>query len=521
MNSSGEYEGKASSEKNMNSQKWTNIMALTLLAALAIPVQVAAQDKAKQNYPHQYHHYQLIDVGTFGGPQSFLGANDFNAVTVVNQGGRLVGYADTPIPDPFPSFCFGDCYVEHAFRWHNGVRTDLGVLADGVSSAADGGINDNGLIAGHAENGEIDPLIPDFPEIRSVLWENGVIRDLGTLSGGYESYSAAVNNKGQVVGVSDNAIPDANSMFLPGYQARAFLWDKQNGMQDLGTLSGGTDANAALINEPGQVVGWSYTSSAQSPNCPFPLATGSFIWDKKNGMIDLGNLGGTCTMASGLNNRGQVVGFSFLAGDQVSHPFVWDRASGLIDLGTSGGSVSGASAINQSGEIAGGLSLPSNLQIDAVLWRKTGGKWHSTDLGTIEGSGCTWGLSINASAQVVGDDCSGNGAFAFLWEEGGSMVDLNTLVSSASGIHIKGAETINDHGEIAVSSVDANGNSHAVLLIPCDENHPGVEGCDYSMVDAALAQTAASSHLPSATSQTSQTRAINRIHVRGSRRPIQ
>lgn len=498
----------------MNSKTWTRIIALALFAVLAISVQLAAQDK--QDHHHKYHHYHLIDVGTFGGPQSFLGANDFNAVTVVNQGGAFVGYADTPMPDPFPSFCFGDCYVEHAFQWQNGVRTDLGALAAGVSSAADGGINNKGLIAGHAENGEVDPLIPGFPEIRSVLWENGVIRDLGTLSGGYESYSAAVNNKGQVVGVSDNAVPDANSMFLPGYQGRAFLWDKRNGMQDLGTLSGGTDANAALINEPGQVVGWSYTSSAQSLNCPFPLATGSFIWDKKNGMTDLGGLGGTCTMASGLNNRGQVVGFSFLAGDQASHPFVWDRASGLIDLGTSGGSVSGASAINQGGDIVGGLSLPNNLQIDAVLWRKTGGEWHSTDLGTIEGSGCTWGLSINASAQVIGDDCSGNGAFAFLWEEGSSMVDLNTLVSSASGIHINGAETINDRGEIAVSALDANGNSHAVLLIPCDESHSGIEGCDYSLVDATtVSQDPASDFVPNESQHLPRLRRTNPFHMHG------
>jgi hypothetical protein len=54
----------------MNSKTWTRIIALTLFAALTIPVQLAAQDKAKRHHPLQYHHYQLVDPGTFGGPQN-------------------------------------------------------------------------------------------------------------------------------------------------------------------------------------------------------------------------------------------------------------------------------------------------------------------------------------------------------------------------------------------------------------------------------------------------------------------
>jgi hypothetical protein len=67
------------------------------------------------------------------------------------------------------------------------------------------------------------------------------------------------------------------------------------------------------------------------------------------------------------------------------------------------------------------------------------------------------------------------------------MVDVNALVSSDSGIYVTLASTINDRGEIGAKGVLPNGDEHAVLLIPCDEHHPGVEGCDYSLVDATAA----------------------------------
>jgi probable HAF family extracellular repeat protein len=82
------------------------------------------------------------------------------------------------------------------------------------------------------------------------------------------------------------------------------------------------------------------------------------------------------------------------------------------------------------------------------------------------------------------------GRKAFLWENG-SMIDLNALIPPGSGMQLSLAETINDRGEIAVNGtpsgcglVEAFG--HAVLLIPCDENHQSVEGCDYNMVEAVL-----------------------------------
>src|SRR5215472_7097603 len=39
---------------------------------------------------------------------------------------------------------------------------------------------------------------------------------------------------------------------------------------------------------------------------------------RQSSLVDLGNFGGTCGLPLGLNNRGQVVGLSNLAGDQTA-----------------------------------------------------------------------------------------------------------------------------------------------------------------------------------------------------------
>src|ERR1700736_5767490 len=61
--------------------------------------------------------------------------------------------------------------------------------------------------------------------------------------------------------------------------------------------------------------------------------------------VDLGTLGGSNSIATAVNDRGQVVGYSRTAGDAESHAFSWTATEGMVDLGTIGGSLSSATAV--------------------------------------------------------------------------------------------------------------------------------------------------------------------------------
>jgi probable HAF family extracellular repeat protein len=504
----------------MKFETWNRVITVTLLTMLVIPCGVAVQNTAKQHHPHQYHHYQLNDVGTFGGPNSSYVLPPSGKL--INNSGVAVGSADTPTPEP-SGFCFNfDCYLAYGFKWQNGVASQLSALP-GFNSSASFAVSDSGLTVGASENGT-DPLTGG-PAAEAVLWgKDGSLTDLGTL-GGNESVASEVNNRGQVAGVALNTIPDPYTGFflIPGAtQARAFRWTKSKGMQDLGTL-GGTDSTALFINDRGQINGWSFTNT--TPNS-VPTLCGAniptmdpFLWENGK-MTDLGSLGGTCGQSNGLNNRGQVAGVSNLAGDQKCHPFLWNRIGGMRDLGTLGGDSGVATYLNDAGEVVGVADLPGAQGCDgpephhAFFWKNG----VMTDLGTIDGDPCSIARGINSRGQVVGaaTDCS-HQLNAFLWEQGGTMVDLNTLIPPNSGVVLNHALYINDRGDIASLGILSNGDIHSFVLTPCDENHLSVEGCDYSMVDAATAaaHSAARPYLPSSTQTLSRSPWSNRFHMSG------
>jgi probable HAF family extracellular repeat protein len=477
-------------------QGLTRSVLLALLTALFMPLQLFAQS------PTTHHHYKLINLGTLGGATSGLNAEPTG--NFINASGAIVGGAETAIPVPNPPVlnCYNpigppDCLISHAFEWRGNGLQDLGTLLGGYYSFALA-INARGQIAGVSENDQIDP-VGGFPEFRAVLWQEGMIQDLGTL-GGTSSFAGSINDPGQIIGLALNDVPDPYSMLGIGSQTtftetRAFLWEHGT-MQNLGTL-GGPDSWALFINNRGQVAGFSYTSNDPDPNSGFPPIH-PFLWTKDKGMQDLGNFGGTNPFLSfvfsgpligGLNNRGQVAGAMTLPGDQTAHPFLWDGKQ-LVDLGTLGGSSAWASGLNDAAVVIGPALLPGDQVYHAFRWENG----VMTDLGPgVDGDPCSDAYNINSKAQIVGvsQDTCNPFTRAVLWENGEPAVDLNTLIPPNSPLQLKVAYLINERGEIVGEggppgcAVDDDGCAVVFVLIPCDENHPGVEGCDYNLVDVA------------------------------------
>jgi probable HAF family extracellular repeat protein len=467
----------------MKSKTLTCITAITLFAALALPARLAAQEH------HEEHlHYKLIDLGTLGGPHSHGSVNG-DGFQLLNNSGVVASYADLAVPDPNAAFgCYvsvSDCSQAHAVQWKEGVITDLGALPVNNNSAA-GSINSRGWSTGQSQSSTIDPVL-GIPEFHAVLWKHGQIIDLGTLDSGTESLGIYVNDAGQVIGFSTiNTNPDPVGFI--GFPTHTFIW--QNGEKlDIGTL-GGANAfpGASCSNQPKDlVVGGSTTTTTVNSGTGLPDAD-PFLWHKGK-MIDLGTLGGTNGFAQCANHRHQVIGMSSLAANAAAcdfpvfnspgpgcHAFFWEE--GVIkDLGTLGGNNSEAIWLNEAGDVVGSADLagPTGSQThDAVLWRD--GKIH--DLGTVPGDPCSRGRGLNSRGQVVGtsSDCI-NALHAFVWEEGGPMLDLNTLIAPGSGFQLTNAFNINDRGEILAKAAplgftpnDDADLGHLVLLIPCGEN---------------------------------------------------
>jgi probable HAF family extracellular repeat protein len=211
----------------------------------------------------------------------------------------------------------------------------------------------------------------------------------------------------------------------------------------LGTLGG--DTHAMGLNNRGQVVGWSRAEPIPGQMFTRAFSTGA----NGQGMINLGTLRQTeissWSSATAINDLGQVVGMSNTDfGYPDGHAFYMDvPAQGrMTDLGTLGGESSEARSINNLGQIVGKTYTAYDsyrsrgfvLNVNDFVMHDMG------DLGGFEAEA----NDINDNGLVVGSSmAAGHAKRAFVYNTAtGEMKNLGTLLFDSEGISINNANAV-------------------------------------------------------------------------------
>ncbi len=387
----------------MKSSMFTWIVALSVCAPMAMPTQVVAQEQKREAA-----RYTITDLGTLEG-------GTFSQPFFINRYGLVSGSSSLPNRN------------QHATLWLEKLKVDIGSPGLGGPNSIAFGDNDGFQSAGEAETSTPDPNGEDFCGFGTHLtclpffWQDGEMTQLPTL-GGNNGVAWAISDRGEVAGFAENSTPDPGCPAPQVLHFKPVVW-KKGVIHQLPTLGGDPDGVAQQINDNGQIVGGSGTCASFNTNFLYNLVpVHALLWEKGKA-TDLGNLGGKTGQAGGniaydINNQGQVVGNSDLAGDTTFHAFLWTKGTGMQDLGTLSGDVASVS------------------------------------------------ISINDAGSVIGASLDAKfNPRAFLWEKG-VMTDLNTMIAGHSPLYLMTGCSINSRGEITGLGMTSTGEIHTYLATP-------------------------------------------------------
>src|SRR5437868_7267248 len=320
----------------------------------------------------------LTDLGTLGGPNSSITWN------VKNTAGIVVGISQTADPqllgESWSSAAFYSTpnnvgYINLGFVWQQGQMRGLPNFAGGNNGFATGA-NNLGQVVGWAENGVHDPTCccqsdpgHQVLQFRPAIWTLGPpdqIHDLPLIAGDTSGAATAINDNGQIVGISgicDQAVGRHTAK-------HAVLWEN-GGVTDLGTFPAAWWNTPTAINQHGDIVGF-----AGDPAFVEGDVLHAFMWTREDGLRPLKPLKGRTPQhvdseAYGINERRQVVGVSCDAQQTDCRAVVWDHGAYPTDLNDLKGGYSAflalAKDINDKGEITGRAVDPTTGVLTAYL----------------------------------------------------------------------------------------------------------------------------------------------------------
>lgn len=292
-------------------------------------------------------------------------------------------------------------------------------VPDGFSNAGANGVNTAGELAGSASgpNGSM-PII-------NIAGASLLLDSLG----GLQNYANDINEAGQVVGTSQSQ---------PWWGNKAVRWNVDGTMTVIMPITGDENGNSYGngINNLGHIAGQADVNNGMWH---------AFVWSKETGTIDLGTLGGSYSAANDVNDHGVAVGWSWT---NIGTETAFVTVDGVMQALPSfqGGEIVGgmANAINNNGVIVG-FSNGEQYGIQrAAMWDEKG---DIHDLGTLGGHS-SWANDINNAGVIVGEALLKDGTrHAFIFENG-TMRDLNDLLPAGSGWVLERALAISENGRI-------------------------------------------------------------------------
>jgi probable HAF family extracellular repeat protein len=168
---------------------------------------------------------------------------------------------------------------------------------------------------------------------------------------------------------------------------------------------------------------------------------------------------GANSAALGINNKGEVVGYSFQGEDYQAFLYSSSDQS-LTDVGSLGGKINAACAINDAGQVTG-YSQDGNGNLLAFVYSR---KQPIASLSTLEGALTSEAFGINNSGAVVGDSQSGDQNHRPVLFSNGSVQDLG-LARSNEPDALEIAYAINDAGQIVGRHSTGNNAFHAFEFV--------------------------------------------------------